>query len=814
MVRKTSSLDYDEDLALPMPKPRRARPESTEPSSPTVETSSSPSRPHLLKKRATTDPVIMHEPSGSEQVNSQEAGDGKKMSRFQFIKSKLSFKDLRKECAKDEATLRAPALPSSDSAKHKLRRTVTSTSMTTPAPNSQELRAQPKPVETNKSAIRAGIPPVPLSPTTVAPSGTFSHAQGTMAPVRAGSMQRKISPATSSLARAESSSKDENEALISSIIETSGTPKRHRQIGVARPSSEQRLSQPKSPTSWLPQHPRPDDTPHHLGELLEGPGKLNYLPATWVGNHDTCPPGKRPPTPTLGEEGDAINPIPSAYSSKNDAPVTSLPGYLPSFQERLQKANIPLDRPLPPEMQNRSTVTQVNEIVNIVRSIQRQTDVGINAIGKKLEDLSIWIGDQLKHQIEGISDLTQAKHELFAKQCEISREMMKFQLDVRLEIGVMERRFSMFEMKLLDELQAEIRALARSYENLCLKTEALVAKHSSDENQKFIEYQQQKNAEIENEIAHLKAQQRDKPKVFATALALQRERDSSSGDAESFIKQSGSTTLPVLPDTPVSSTRTRMPTVETKAPAALPRNISMSKKGFLKSTREVSSSPKDNKIGNKTGSDDAKRWGVGVFGFRRRRDTSDSSTSSGKFPWSSRRTKEDSTAIHEDTHSSRSSTPPIPPMPRSLITQAVDDIIDRTTNTATPSNIHPALRNSSQQATMREREILKEETENVSSQSGPGLVLSRSDEIQTTASQICPSLPIPASDDRASGLSPSGSVHSAIQELSSSNQVVDQGSSDDLHRMPLLADVAWEAQEWDKGSSVHENKSAGGESML
>ena len=109
-------------------------------------------------------------------------------------------------------------------------------------------------------------------------------------------------------------------------------------------------------------------------------------------------------------------------------------------------------------------------------------------------------------------EAARTKAELHSKQFDISREMMKFQMDVRLEIGVMERRLNNFEMKVMDEVQAEIRALARSYEDLNRKTTALITKLSSNDLHEFIECQRRKTEEIQKEVDYLKAQD-DKLKI-------------------------------------------------------------------------------------------------------------------------------------------------------------------------------------------------------------------------------------------------------------------------------------------------------------
>ncbi|KAJ5611128.1 hypothetical protein N7510_007847 [Penicillium lagena] len=834
LARAGSSLDYDKDLAVPMPKPRLFRPEPTSPTLRHVEEASlSPCRPHLLKKRAVTDPPRIHE-AASLDKSGYDAGENKKRSKLDLIKSKLSFKDLRKECAKDSPLpVRVSVVSTTASPNLMARRSVTTMGVTPPLANIRSPKSLPqRPIEVTKSVIRTSSSSNPSSFFAAArsriplpPSGTFSYAQGTMTPIRTSSLY-KDTTTISELASSEFAAKDgDMSSLVSPPISAS---KLRPDIVVTCPSFDRLSSQsvvrtPHTPDiPWMPDYPETEDSPPNIGDLAEGRGKVKYLPASWLEKSDKKPKRfKRPRTPTPGPEALGQRSILSAYSSKDEPPVTTLPDYLPSFQERLQKANMPLGQPIPIEIQNRSTVLHVDEIVEIVRTIQKQTDVGINTISKKLEDLSFWIGEQLQNQIDSIADLARAKSDLFAKQCEISREMMKFQLDMRLEIGVMERRFNVFEMKMLDELQGEIRALARSYEELNAKTDTLIVKHSSNDNQRFIEYHQLKNAEIENEIAQMKA----KREKDAETTLVQRGSQSSSGSKESLIRPIAIKPVPA-PSSPFSSKPggTRLASTETQATMSLPCNVSGSKKsprtidGVLES--------KDKLSPPKPGSnEDAKKW----FGLRRRRQASDTSTSGNKFPWSSRRssTKEGISSPQGDSNNfnelraSNSSTPPIPPVPRSIINRVVDDI-NRSSNTTTPSNIHPALRSPVEQAIMRERQIKTRQEQEQKEDGmvsdvtsiGPAVVASLSSLPENTSSPAGISAQTQHSKEGSpsqhvvptttQSFSTAASFHSALPPCTTP-------SSEDEPKVPLLSNHQWDRQEWDKGSERVSRSTAGDE---
>ncbi|KAJ5102186.1 hypothetical protein NUU61_004408 [Penicillium alfredii] len=792
ITRKTSGLDYKVHLALPMPKP------AFEAEPPPAEEMPTPTKPHYLKKRAVTDPVVLDELVSSEKTPGHDTGENKKRSKLELIKSKLSFKDLRKECAKDEAASRAPALPAPENVKTRFRRPLIGTAIPSFSSTHPNLKAQIKPVETGRPSLtttvssNAAASAVTVTPSRIPlpPSGSFSHAQGTIAPARAPSTRRSNPPTTSEPPFTDESpvkTIDKSRAASDSSRAAS-TLKVQPEIVVTRPSvdsaaAQQRHHSPDDP--WIIEPLNSQDSPQNCtgitgitGEF--GPGQLDH----------NSPTSAQHPTRTSYPE--ARSPPLNAYI-ENDAQITSSADFVPSFQERLKKANMPLDQSIPPPaIQNLSTATHVEDIVDMVQAIQKRSDRGFNIITSKLDELSNWIGNQLKSQIDGISDISRVNSELFTKQCQISRELAKFQLDVRLEIGVMERRFSAFEGRILDEVQAEVRALAKAYEELNRKSDSLIAKHSNGDNQRFIAHQRQKNAEIEAEIAMLRVQQQ------------KRKSESSTTSTEPMPKQAIAALAP-LPPTPASNHRNRITISEMRQGGMLPRSMSVSKKSLNNAKAAIRSvpEPKEKPLDKAAGSEDGKRWHV--FGFRRRRDASDSSTGSGKFLWTSRRAKEDTTTVHDDTTSSRSSTPPIPPIPRN-ISRLVDDL--NRSSTVTSSNIHPAFRH--MQQPQQPSAIPKKENINppqevtltsgltieIIPEASPELV-SLSAHTRSTVSALGDEYKTSA---EAGGLSPSASEHSTLQENHPLVPVTLHPSNDDLPRMPLLADPDWDTPDWDKVS--------------
>ncbi|KAJ5194725.1 uncharacterized protein N7498_008163 [Penicillium cinerascens] len=745
IYRKSSYLDYDEELALPMPKPRHERADT-----PSLSTGNEneTGRPGLLKNRSATDPIFVSTPSHSEPSTPD---DVKKRSKLDLIKSKLSFKDLRKEASTEDTSksfishpmpqLRdVPALPSSESSKRRFRRAASPGGFSSMSQSNYNFKAKLKPIDQGKisgPALQTNTTPskIPLPP-----SGGFTNAHGIMAPSRIPS-RRVSSTESQSSSPTQDSNKDKSNAedKTGAIAPTGKRPN----LTISRTSMD--VGQKVRTSYEAPNYPVTKDSPPVPGDLLEGSGKVKYLPRHWV-EQDSAP--SVPPKP----DGHA----PTAYE-ENEPPITAIPDYLPSFKERLEKADIPLEGLVSPI---RSIPMQVDDLVDTVRSIQRQTETGVSNLTKKLDELSNWIGDQLQNQVDSISDLARTKAELHSKQFDISREMMKFQMDVRLEIGVMERRLNNFEMKVMDEVQAEIRALARSYEDLNRKTEALITKFSSDDLHEFIECQRRKTEEIQKEVGYLKAQD-DKLKLdetqteqiircvkaqmeavkgasaaypitptkieilnelsskktdLATPLSQKTDTPTTSLDVHRYSESTIRSTPPLvrdldralpLPPTPASIensllTRPRASAAqEPKPTGTFPRSLSMTKKGFLTGVKDAVSSASEvrEKPMEKKSSSEGKKWSV--FGFRRRRDGHETSTtSSGKHSRSSIRRLEGTLLLDDGRSHSRTSTPtpPIPAIPR--------DVSKSVQKGNTLSTIHPALRAATIQNSMHKDEAL------------------------------------------------------------------------------------------------------------
>lgn len=158
MVRRATGLNYDEELAIPMPKPPSRRETLVDETVP-AEAKTPQTRARLLKKRSMPDPG-----HGKITPSPANPADGKKKSRLETIRSKLSFRDLRKEAIKEDEQSESPRPPLPT------RLMVYSPTLVTLKPL-REMEGMSSPLGPEEPS------PAP-SRIALAPSGTYTHAQG------------------------------------------------------------------------------------------------------------------------------------------------------------------------------------------------------------------------------------------------------------------------------------------------------------------------------------------------------------------------------------------------------------------------------------------------------------------------------------------------------------------------------------------------------------------------------------------------------------------------------------------------------------
>ncbi|OKP11930.1 hypothetical protein PENSUB_2482 [Penicillium subrubescens] len=837
ITRKRSGLNYDEELALPMPKPRpRREPPIDENPKKGAEDPQPRSHPRLQKKKSMPDTT--HARATADPGTSL---DGKKKSRLEAIKSKLSFKDLRKEASKDDGRIPAvPRMPTFDK-QNASQRSASGSGTMAFSPSIYNFQARSKQtLMANSSAVPMTSPASATQHNTapsrlpLAPSGTYTHAHGSMTPSKASTSQRVDSWGRVKTATECVESKETPAAATQRSVPVPVGKHSPNVLG-ARPNPGASATKRSLPTSPALDYPPTGDSPPTLRDLTEGSGKVKYLPRGWL---ETSTPST--PSPTVKSTRPGPTPYPESGPSSDQ-----LPNFMPGLEERLEKIGLSLDKPTPPGIKNLSIDSHAKDVLDMLRAFQRRTDLGITGLNQKLDDLEQWLNDQLKTKIASVSDLERTSKELHCQQIAISSELRKFNLDIHIEMSVMDRRMSVVESKLLDEMETEITSLALSIQEMTQKTEEAIERFSaqSDKAAKMAEEQQAKIKEMEDELGELVKRQANRitsqpsPTKIPRSPRLARPSFSESATSTStepsiklprspeFSRASigGSTTptsteplikppeppLPPVRVSPLPRSVTAIPPRHREATKAKDKNDSSFKRSLSikKGLADIVTSDSDaqSKPHKRVGSnDESKKWNI--FGFRRRGTSNESTNSnnngSNKFGWLPSRRSRDGRA--SDNGSSRSVTPP-PPVPRKIL-QNIEN------NIHAASQVHPAFRNMIQQTVMQDESLSSPSTPStpiapMPARMGSQIACTDTQHMGVITASVAPSLASSHEHRGASRELLSPGLHKRTPESfnHSPKSPMAIRSIEDMRR-PLLYCGEEEHHEWDH-CSLHEVKS-------
>ncbi|KAJ5098058.1 hypothetical protein N7532_005059 [Penicillium argentinense] len=625
MPRKVTDLDYDEELALPMPKPHPRRATKPENEAPKRYVHAPPTLYGEFPK-AEQD-ALQGYPDSDETISPTH--EGKKRSKFELLKSKLSFKDLRKESVKDETPMSEPLAQSTENTKSQGRRPLNTTPTLPDMPKIKPKTQRKASVSSGRSSsstsrglnIDAGSAGSPLPP-----SNSPCHAQGVIAPVVPQTTPETTTPTSKSSTHHNPS--------------TEKNKQKEEQIAVA--------------------------------------------------------PGNTASSNVEGMYPDIVSTQSSVDSSSLFAsrPMLTLP-------ERVTLAKQSVRGPVSPERPGPSLVPQVDGLVERIRTLQSKSNTGFKDLEKKTKEYLKRLDAEL-NQTESFADLSRIHAEISSQTMRFNHESVAFQQDLYLELAAIDRLFFDFQTHFMDEIHAQIRSLRDSYRQLTLKTESLIQKYGKDE-------------EMDTELAFPRTNVRHDSEPSALAPPFSRPSESSIASnaplasmdshdplikkkspfklaAKSSLIKSSLTKSPrpspiseaVLSITaghpPMMLTTGGSPASPAKSPkshksskandevtaeekkSTLPRSLSFTKKGFLKTAKSSISEP-DKKALPKSDSmdnnDDAKR---GLLGLRR----NTGSLQSLKTQASGKGMARDQ-GRRGSASSTRSVTPPLPPTPGQII---------------------------------------------------------------------------------------------------------------------------------------------------
>lgn len=301
---------------------------------------------------------------------------------------------------------------------------------------------------------------------------------------------------------------------------------------------------------------------------------------------------------------------------------------------------------------------------------------------KKIDDLSIWTQEQFRDLIERFGNMSQANSDMFAKQTQLSYDIAKSRLELKNEL-----KSEIYEMR------TEINGLTASFSDLNAKVDICLQRLWDNSDETFTEHQCRKNERMEEDLENVK-DQLDYLKQLVirvrVGLTLAQPNHALSYTPVASQPPIAPGQAPALTASPSMGNETLHPakrtlTKQISTPQfSTKRSPSKLTSGLLRSASGTASAFKAAKEAidrQDASADNNRRWGL----FKgRRRNASDTSSGTGKFPWSGRRQKEDDI----------SNIPPVPSIPKGIARIHSDTKPDSSNpRFGYPmDNVHPALR--------------------------------------------------------------------------------------------------------------------------
>ncbi|KAL4916607.1 hypothetical protein BDW62DRAFT_218661 [Aspergillus aurantiobrunneus] len=500
-TRKTSGLDYDAELALPMPKPRHVRPEDIVPAP--LSKSSFLSRPNVTKKRSTTEPSL----SSTERSSKSEVSE-KKKSKVATLRSKFSLKDLGKEFRKE-----IPSIPS--------------------------LSSMPRLVGGSGNEMKRASSDGEDQST---PTHNFNEAKLYVPRTRKGDVHPNSAPPQTSEFRDSSSLDKESEDSILSCpsmrtpikISDDGTTEaqfKHSLVhnadtdhSMTYPHLETLLSDGSSPTARAGECSNTGQP-----EFIQIQDRVFSMKAE---NNDTSVPysPKTPPPPpfidaaayspsvydadrtvtakasvsSLHEKASQKSQHPFIVSSSNykekkalEEPVDDqlfmnprippIPPLLPNKSRareevKSNQGDLAVDEdqyltgvtshggyaPPPPHPDYQNTMTLEQQLASHVDSLHYHVNTAVNKITRSFENSNNWSTDQVLKQVDNMFDLARVINARAVTQAEIMKDLPRLLTDARIQINLAQQETLLVEERMKAFVQQEIAELKTELSKLIL----------------------------------------------------------------------------------------------------------------------------------------------------------------------------------------------------------------------------------------------------------------------------------------------------------------------------------------------------------
>ncbi|RDW79159.1 uncharacterized protein DSM5745_06011 [Aspergillus mulundensis] len=495
-TRKTSGLDYDAELALPMPKPRHARPEEMPP------TTSKPnvlSKPNVTKKRSTTEPTL-----SSDRSSKSESSEKKKKSKVATLRSKFSLKDIAKEYRSKETPPLSSMPKLGGSSGYGLQRTSSESEGQSKSPqtfNEPKLYA-PK-------TRKGDVPPNSAPPhTTEFPDSSSMDKQSILscpsskALVSKGSDDGKIETTFkhSLVHNTDVGQSTPNTRLETMLLDGSSPPARAGECkNTGQPeliqvqdrvfsmkAENNQLTVPSSPKT-PPPPPRCRDAAAYSPSVYDTPKEVGLkVPKSPLNGRNGTGNGKHP---FIVSSSDFKN---KAHVKQTDdqfflepraPPTPPLPMKSPDRTVRRNQNNMTIDEaqyfagvtshggyaPPPPHPGYQNTATLEQQLVTHVDSLHFHLTTVVNKLTRTFEDGNNWSADKILKQVDNVFDVARTVDGRFLTQANVMKDLQQGLMEARnqaflarQETFLVEERMKAFVHQEVANLKNELRELIMS----------------------------------------------------------------------------------------------------------------------------------------------------------------------------------------------------------------------------------------------------------------------------------------------------------------------------------------------------------------
>ncbi|KAL4944409.1 hypothetical protein BDV06DRAFT_220357 [Aspergillus oleicola] len=503
-THKTSGLDYDSDLAVPMPKPRSpncAEMPSTTPKSDVL------TKPTVTKKRSTTEP-----PLSTEATSNPEAAE-KKKSKVASLRSRFSFKDMGKEYRKEIPPLSSmPKLGGGSGSE-------TKSASSDGEPQSKEAHnfSETKLYVTKSRNGNDAHPKSALPQTSEFRDSSLDNSENSFASCPSLETPRKISEDGQTEAKFEHSlvhntdgfQGTTNAHLENLLLGGSSPPARTGECNISghpeiiqaqdRVASmkveNQDLSMPSSPQTPSPRTPA--DARDYSPSIYDQPKKAAVKASESSLRNRESLKSKKPfiihSDHDKGKAREEPADDPQRFMDPREPPALPAPAVPSKSQARKAKANVAVENkqnntgvtshggyaPPPPHPGYQNTVTLKKQLASHVDSLHYHVNTAVNKITRTFENGSNWSTDQILRQVDSMSDQVRVLDDRVRVQAQYVSELQPHPINAQGQIAIARNETLLVEERMKSFVQEEMAKLKNELIGLMLSNAGVERAHGS-----------------------------------------------------------------------------------------------------------------------------------------------------------------------------------------------------------------------------------------------------------------------------------------------------------------------------------------------